>query len=198
MHIPIGERRGLEWRVHVNETTTRFPSAKGDATLGFVRGSLDVFEVAAQSRCGGGVGASLFEVFQALVATLLPFLSIPSQDNDLHRHGGAKQGDLPRLGSPHDQGGSPKLRWQLTSQLPTQSPNHKSHQLDTPCCAIGAGRGGVAMGACRGVSHVPQVRLQSPSNFLLAWGLCAEISRAGSGNPHATRIARPTKRGDRS
>ena len=55
--IPIRERRGLEGRVHMNEPTTRFPSAQGNATLGFVRGALDVFEIAAQSRGGGGVGA---------------------------------------------------------------------------------------------------------------------------------------------
>ena len=198
MHVPIGERRGFERCVHVNEPTTWFPSTKGDPALGLVSRALDVFKVASECGSGGRVGASMTKVVQTLVATVLPVLRISLQHHDFHRHGGAKQGDLPRLGGPHDKGGSPKLRRQLAAHLPAKRPHHKAHPLNTPRWSLCARRRRTVMGASRGVSHEPQVRLQSRSNFLLALGLCAEIARAGSGNLDATRIARPTKPGDRS
>ena len=166
MDVSIGERRGLEGGMHVHKPSACFPRAQGDSALGFVCSSLNVLKVAAQGSGRGGVGAAFFKMCRALIAPIAPILRVSFQDNDFDGHGGTEELHLPGFGRPHDESGSPKLHWQLASQLPAQGVHRQAHQTHAPPGALGPRRWRKAMRLGGGVSHVQQVRPQRPSKIL--------------------------------
>jgi len=182
--------------MHVDKPSARFPCAQRDSTLRGVGSLLNEKELIWRGNGGRGVGLAFGEMFNPLISPRFPIGHFACEPNHLHRHHPLRRLRLPRPGRPNHERRAPKLRGQLSAQLPPKQANDEPGQPNCPggasCARLGAL---ISMRLSRRLTHGVQVRAQTTTTDLSGLHPHGGAERVQLETCRAANSPRPGRRG---
>lgn len=182
--------------MHVDKPSAWFPCAQRDSTLRGMCGLLNVHQVIRRGNGGRGVRLAFGEISKPLISPRFPIGHFAFEPNHLHRHHPLRRLRLPRPGRPNHERRAPKLRGQLSAQLPPEQANDQPGQPYRPGGASCARPGAlISMRLSRGLTHGVQVRAQTTTTDLSGLHPHGGVERVQLETCRAANSPRPGRRG---